>query len=72
MAAPNNGNTNSNDATDENDQHDGQLLGPPPYTLVPTSSIEVHKKLVAALDELQKHGVDHPHAGHVVLLIATR
>ena len=38
----------------------GQLL------LVPSRSIEVHKKYLSALHSLEKHGVDHPVAGSVV------
>jgi hypothetical protein len=60
-------NTNNSAASGENndDDHTGGL-GNPPYALLPTSSIEVYRKLVAALNELEKHGVNHPTAGHVV------
>ena len=33
----------------------------PPLTMLAKSSIEVHKKLMAALDELEREGVDHKH-----------
>ena len=32
----------------------------------------MHRKLVAALNELEKHGVDHPTAGHVVRALFQR
>lgn len=34
--------------------------------LVPRSSVEVHKKLVKGLDELQKSGIDHVYCGKVI------
>eukprot|EP00537_Pseudo-nitzschia_pungens_P007889 CAMPEP_0172377752 /NCGR_PEP_ID=MMETSP1060-20121228/69070_1 /TAXON_ID=37318 /ORGANISM="Pseudo-nitzschia pungens, Strain cf. cingulata" /LENGTH=1157 /DNA_ID=CAMNT_0013105461 /DNA_START=1692 /DNA_END=5165 /DNA_ORIENTATION=+ len=51
-------------AGDEDDEM--SLLDSAPLTLVPKSSIEVHKKLVAALERLERHGEDHPIAGSVV------
>ena len=55
----------SSDAEEGEDDED-DLVGPPPLSLVPKSSIEVHRKLVHALDILGSKGVDHPVAGHVV------
>ena len=48
------------------EEDDEDLLGAGPYTLIPRSGVEVHKKMVMALDELEKHGVDHPIAGEVI------
>ena len=55
--------SDSNTTTDDDDE---QPYGPPPYTLVPTASVEVHRKMVAALDTLAQKGVDHPIAGPIV------
>lgn len=49
---------------EEQDDEDG--VGEPPLSLLPKSSVEVHRKLIAALDRLEKHGIDHPIAGRVV------
>lgn len=38
----------------------------PPLSMLPKSSIEIHKKLMHALDELEKNGTNHPMAGGVV------
>jgi ATP-dependent RNA/DNA helicase IGHMBP2 len=46
------------------DDEDG--VGEPPLSLLPKSSVEVHRKLVAALERLERHGIDHPIAGRVV------
>mmetsp|Transcript_20073 Transcript_20073/g.43547 ORF Transcript_20073/g.43547 Transcript_20073/m.43547 type:complete len:1062 (+) Transcript_20073:135-3320(+) len=47
---------------------DGEMLGGnPPYALIPKSNVEVHRKMVIALDELEKHGVSHPVAGDIVM-----
>jgi ATP-dependent RNA/DNA helicase IGHMBP2 len=48
------------------DQEESDLLNTAPLTLVPRSSVEVHNKLLKALNDLEKHGVDHPIAGKVV------
>ena len=55
------GETNVDDDDDESD-----VVGPPPLSLIPKSSIEVHKKLVAALQELEREGTGHVIAGKVV------
>jgi ATP-dependent RNA/DNA helicase IGHMBP2 len=58
-------NDNNNDNDDDNDDDD--MLGiPPPFSLIPKSSAQVHKKMIIAIDELEKHGIDHPVAGRVV------
>ena len=49
---------------EEEDDEDG--VGEPPLSLLPKSSVEVHRKLVWALDRLERHGIDHPIAGRVV------
>ena len=41
--------------------------GKPPYALIPKSNIEVHQKMIFALDELEKHGVSHPVAGDIIM-----
>jgi hypothetical protein len=48
------------------DDEEENLLGVPPYSLLPKSSIEIHKKYMIALDELEKRGTEHPIAAHVV------
>ena len=47
-------------------QEDEELLGNGPFTLIPRSGVEVHKKMVMALEELEKYGVDHPIAGEII------
>jgi DNA polymerase III delta prime subunit len=51
---------------DESDNDESSILDSVPLALVPRSSIEVHKKLVAALDRLEKHGEEHPIAGSII------
>lgn len=53
---------------DGKDEEDDQIdiLNQPPLQLVPMSSIEVHRKMVKALDILAKEGSGHPIAGRVV------
>lgn len=53
-----------NDNDNDNDSEDG--FGSPPLTLVPRSSIDVHRKLLSALFDLEKQGVNHPVAGPVI------
>jgi len=67
----NNGNKNSKSGKKKNDDDDDDddAIGfdaPPPYALVPRSSVQVHAKMVAALDELGKYGPDHEVSGRVV------
>eukprot|EP00956_Cyclotella_meneghiniana_P023782 scaffold46891_cov23-Cyclotella_meneghiniana.AAC.1 len=73
---PNNNSNNigkqSSKKSSENEQQDldeesDMLGGSPPYTLVPRSGVEVHQKMIASLDELEKYGVHHPVAGDVIL-----
>jgi predicted DNA helicase len=61
-----NNNTNNSNHHDERDNEESDILNMAPLTLLPKSSIEVHKKLMAALDKLERYGIDHPIAGPVV------
>ena len=49
---------------DDDDNDDG--LGVPPLTIVPRSSVEVHRKMLLALETLDKKCVDHPIAGRII------
>ena len=51
---------------ENNGEEDDSVLGPPPLAVIPKSSVEVHRKLVKALGELERQGSDHPIAGNVV------
>lgn len=53
------------EANDDQDDPD-EPFGEPPFTLVPSSSVEVHRKMVAALSTLSQQGAQHPLAGAVV------
>lgn len=54
-------------SSDDNVDDDGEMLGgPPPYSIVPKSSEEVHRKMVLALDNLERHGVNHSVAREVI------
>jgi DNA polymerase alpha-associated DNA helicase A len=50
----------------EDDEDEVGILSQPPFSLVPMSSVQVHRKMVRALDELEKQGAGHPIAGHIV------
>lgn len=51
----------------EDADEDNEILGgTPPYTLVPRSGVEVHQKMVSALEELGRYGVNHPIAGDII------
>ena len=52
----------------DNDDDDEltQILGSPPLTIVPKSSIDVHRKMIDVLNKLEKDGVSHPFAGKVI------
>jgi hypothetical protein len=56
----------SGDSNVDEDEQTNELLQQVPLTLVPRSSMEVHRKMMKALDTLNKYGVDHPVAGEVV------
>ena len=45
---------------------DEDVLGLPPLSLLPKSSVEVHRKMLQALEKLEKQGVNLPIAGRVV------
>ena len=51
---------------DDDDEGD-MLRGNAPYALIPRSNVEVHQKMVSALDQLERFGVDHPIAGDIVM-----
>ncbi|KAL7546716.1 hypothetical protein ACHAWF_010043 [Thalassiosira exigua] len=53
---------------EEHDNDGGEILaGTSPYALIPKSNVEVHRKMVMALDELGRQGVRHPVAGNIVM-----
>ena len=54
------------DAGETNDESE-MLPGKPPYALVPKSNVDVHQKLINALDELERNGGSHPIAGDIIL-----
>jgi hypothetical protein len=51
---------------EDDDEQTYGVLQQSPLTLVPRSSIDVHRKMVGALQTLEKYGVDHPVAGDVI------
>lgn len=61
------GSNNNNDDETEEDA----LVGSPPLTLIPKSSVEVHRKLIAGLAELDRHGPNHAIAGRLVQALFT-
>ena len=59
------GPTNNN--TGDNDEEEMNILGGlPPFSVLPRSSVAVHKKMTDALQELERHGLDHPIAGSIL------
>jgi len=63
------GGKNNNNAKSNNEEEESEedaLVGSPPLTLIPKSNVEVHRKLIAGLTELERHGPNHPIAGHLV------
>ena len=55
------------DTTPDTVDDDLEMLGgPPPYSIVPKSSAEVHRKMVLALDNLEREGVNHPIAREII------
>ena len=54
------------ESDENNGEEEDSVLGPPPLAVIPMSSVEVHRKLVKALGELERHGSDHPIAGNIV------
>ena len=61
-------NTAKKSSTDTEDANcDSEMLaGDPPYALVPKSNVDVHKKLINALDELERNDIYHPIAGDII------
>ena len=41
--------------------------GSPPYAMIPKSNVEVHNKMISALDQLEKYGINHPIAGEIIM-----
>ena len=58
--------TNGADGSDDGGDDHGLGLGSPPFTIVPKSSAAVHRKMIDALDELNRAGADHDQAGAVI------
>mmetsp|Transcript_12382 Transcript_12382/g.13880 ORF Transcript_12382/g.13880 Transcript_12382/m.13880 type:complete len:1153 (+) Transcript_12382:107-3565(+) len=57
---------NLDNDSDDTENADIDILDRAPLHLVPKSSVEVNKKLMAALDRLERQGVDHPIAGSII------
>ena len=51
---------------DDDEEEESSLLGTPPLIIVPKSSVEVHKKMINALQMLKEDGEDHKYAGRIV------
>lgn len=56
----------SNNNTQSDEEETRILGGSPPFSVIPRSSIAVHRKMTDALQELERHGLDHPVAGSVL------
>jgi hypothetical protein len=61
-----NNNKGANKKQQSTDENDEDWIDSGPFSLLPKSSIEVHKKLMLALEDLEKQGTNHPVAGHLV------
>jgi ATP-dependent RNA/DNA helicase IGHMBP2 len=48
------------------EEGDDEVLGPPPLSLLPKSSVEVHRKIGRALNDLETNGTNHPVSGAVI------
>ena len=59
-------NVSVNNDDDNDDDEDSDGFGVPPLSVVSKSSVEVHKKMLRALDVLEKQGTGHPIAGRIV------
>ena len=60
----NNQKKNTNDDNINDNENDG--LGLPPFTILARSNIEVHNKIMKAIDELEKYHMSHPICGSIV------
>jgi hypothetical protein len=60
------GKKGDNDKDDDDEHGDDDIFGSPPLSLLPKSSVEVHRKLIAALNELETKGVNHSKCGRIV------
>ena len=82
FSTDNNNNNGSKDSTSKkqdkkkkkNIQHevvdfdDNDFIGgSPPYAMIPKSNVEVHNKMISALDQLEKYGINHPIAGEIIM-----
>lgn len=45
---------------------DDDFFAHPPFSLIPMSNVQVHKKMATALSDLESHGLDHKVCGNVV------
>ena len=50
----------------EQQEEETTILGAPPFSVVPKSSVDVHNKLIRALQDLERHGTSHPLAGNII------
>jgi hypothetical protein len=53
-------------SNNNNDDDEDDTLGSPPFSLLPKSNVEVHRKMIRALDELEQNHGDHPVCGKIV------
>jgi hypothetical protein len=60
------GKKKSSDSKGEDDEGEDDGLSVPPLSVVPKSSVEVHRKMLQALETLERKGTDHPIAGRIV------
>ena len=51
---------------DDEESDEAALVGSPPLTLLPKSSVEVHRKLISSLADLDRHGPNHSIAGPLI------
>mmetsp|Transcript_15199 Transcript_15199/g.21681 ORF Transcript_15199/g.21681 Transcript_15199/m.21681 type:complete len:334 (-) Transcript_15199:434-1435(-) len=64
------GKKHNGDDQQQVDDEDDHVLGmTAPLSIVPRSSVEVHAKMTKSLEELDKHGFDHPIASNVIRAI---
>lgn len=65
------GNHHQQHSNSSNNDEENGVLGSlsPPYTILPQSSVDVHRKLLKSLDMLAKHGDGHRFAGSVIRTI---
>ena len=59
-------NKKANTGNDDEESDEAALVGSPPLTLLPKSSVEVHRKLISGLADLDRQGPNHPIAGPLI------